>query len=280
MGCGAANTDGKTEGMRTTLSANQISSYRDAGFLVYRDLLDAGEVAELKAGVLDAIATMGKRRIAGEGADLMEGDAYYDRVYTQRLNLWRISDVVRGYLHDAGLGRMLCDLEGIDALRVWHDQALIKEPFANPTNLHLDVPYWSFHSRHAITIWIALEDATPENGCLCFLPGSHKLAQYENVNPAEEFGALTTVYPAMRTISPHVAAMKAGDCSFHNGLTAHGASVNMTTGRRIAMTCAYMPDGSSFNGTQNVLPDRYFESLEPGDLLDDDEFNPLVFARP
>lgn len=265
--------------MRTSLGADQIASYREAGFLVYRDLLDAGEVAELKAGVLDAIATMGKRRIAGDGADLMEGDAYYDRVYTQRLNLWRISEVVRSYLHRADLGRMLSDLEGIDALRVWHDQALIKEPFANPTNLHLDVPYWSFHSRHAITIWIALEDATPENGCLCFLPGSHRLAAYDNVNPAEEFGALTTVYPEMRAINPHVAPMNAGDCSFHNGLTAHGAGVNMTTGRRIAMTCAYMPDGSTFNGTQNVLPDRYFESLTLSSPLQDDAFNPLVFVR-
>lgn len=262
--------------MLTEISDEQIASYRDDGFTVLRGFLNADEVAELRQSMLDAIATMGKSRIAGPGAKLVEGDAYFDRVYTQRLNLWRINDVVRRYLHDPALGRLLCRLEGVEAMRVWHDQALIKEPFANPTTLHLDDPYWSFYSRHAISIWIALEDATPENGCLCFIPGSHKIASTGNVGQSEEFGSLLLLYPEMRTIRPVVAPMKAGDCSFHNGLTAHGAGVNMTIDRRIAMTCAYMPDGSSFNGIQNVLPDSYFSSLKVGDLLDSADFNPLV----
>lgn len=262
--------------MLTEMSDAQIASYRDDGFTVLHGFLNGEEVAELKQAMLDAIATMGKSRIAGPGAKLVEGDAYFDRVYTQRLNLWRINDVVKRYLHNPDLGRLLCRLEGIDAIRVWHDQALIKEPFANPTTLHLDDPYWSFYSRHAISIWIALEDATPENGCLCFLPGSHKMASTENVGQSEEFGSLLLLYPEMRKIRPVVAPMKAGDCSFHNGLTAHGAGVNMTIDRRIAMTCAYMPDGSSFNGIQNVLPDDYFNSLKVGDPLNSADFNPLI----
>ena len=40
---------------------------------------------------------------------------------------------------------------------------------------HLDVPYWSFTSLHAISVWIALDDATLENGCMYFMPGSHKV---------------------------------------------------------------------------------------------------------
>jgi len=262
--------------MLTEMSDAQIASYRDDGFTVLRGFLNGEEVAELKQAMLDAIATMGKSRIAGPGAELIEGDAYFDRVYTQRLNLWRINDVVKRYLHNPALGRLLCRLEGIDAIRVWHDQALIKEPFANPTTLHLDDPYWSFYSRHAISIWIALEDATPENGCLCFLPGSHKMASTDNVGQSEEFGSLLLLYPEMRKIRPVVAPMKAGDCSFHNGLTAHGAGVNMTIDRRIAMTCAYMPDGSTFNGIQNVLPDDYFNSLKVGDPLNRADFNPLI----
>lgn len=45
------------------------------------------------------------------------------------------------------------------------------------------------------------------------------------------------------------------------------------------MTCAYMPDGSVFNGQQNVLPPGYFASLSPGDVLDREEHNPLVYRR-
>jgi hypothetical protein len=51
----------------------------------------------------------------------------------------------------------------------------------------------------------------------------------------------------------------------------------MTPRSRRAMTCAYMPDGSTFNGQQNVLPESYFSSLTLGDVLDNDEQNPLIY---
>ena len=73
--------------------------------------------------------------------------------------------------------------------------------------------------------------------------------------------------------------MKAGDCSFHNALLPHGAGANMTPGRRRAMTCAYMPDGEIFNGQKNVLPDAYIQELNVGDLLENDEFNPLIYHK-
>jgi ectoine hydroxylase-related dioxygenase (phytanoyl-CoA dioxygenase family) len=71
--------------------------------------------------------------------------------------------------------------------------------------------------------------------------------------------------------------MKAGSCSFHSGLTAHGAGANMTPGFRRAMTCAYMPDGSTFNGRQNILTDEQISRLKIGDVLEDDAQNPLIY---
>ena len=63
------------------------------------------------------------------------------------------------------------------------------------------------------------------------------------------------------------AEMKAGSCSFHNGLIAHGAGANMTPGWRRAMTCGFMPDGCTFNGKQNILTDEQFASYQIGDVL-------------
>jgi ectoine hydroxylase-related dioxygenase (phytanoyl-CoA dioxygenase family) len=60
------------------------------------------------------------------------------------------------------------------------------------------------------------------------------------------------VYPQLITMSTVSAPMKAGSCSFHNGLTVHGANANMTNGFRRAMTCAYTPE-ESFNGEPNIL---------------------------
>jgi len=105
------------------------------------------------------------------------------------------------------------------------------------------------------------------------------MARFDNVGIGENLGDLFKVYPEMAGIDPLPFPMKPGDCSFHNGLTAHGAGANMTRGRRIAMTCAYMPDGSTFNGTKNILPDHYFNSLKAGDVLNNDAFNPIVHRR-
>jgi ectoine hydroxylase-related dioxygenase (phytanoyl-CoA dioxygenase family) len=263
--------------VRTELSADEIERYRRDGFLKYSNFLSQAEVDELKAAMLGAISSMGRRKVAGDGADFQEGDAFYDRVFTQRLNLWRIDDVVRSYIARPELGRMLCELEGVEGVRVWHDQGLIKEPYANPTAFHIDVPYWSFFSRQAISIWIALEDATPSNGCLCFVPGSHRITSGENAKIGENFGDLMRIYPALQDIDPVMVPMRAGDCSFHNALTAHAAGPNMTRGRRVAMSCAYMPQGCTFNGRQSILSERYAASLSAGDVLDDDGQNPLVY---
>lgn len=265
--------------MKTTLTAQQIKSYQKDGFVAHRGFLSADEVAELKAAVLETVVTMGKKKVADGGAEMEEGENFYDKVFTQRLNLSRLNATVQRYMLSPGLGRLLCQLAGVSGMRVWHDQALIKEPFANPTAWHLDNPYWSFYSRDSISIWIALEDATLENGCMWFIPGTHKLATFDNCAIGANMGDLFRIYPKMAKIDSVAVPMKAGDCSFHNGLTAHGAGANMTRRRRIAMACAYMPAGSVFNGQRNILPKAYFESLKKGDVLANDDWNPLVYAN-
>lgn len=265
--------------MKTQLTAEQIANYQRDGFVAQRGFLNGDEVAELKAAVLECVTRLGKRKVAGGGADLVEGDDFYDRVFTQRLNLWRISPIVKRFMLNPELGKMLCALEGVDGFRVWHDQTLIKEPFGNPTAWHLDTPYWSFTSRNALSIWIALEDATLENGCMWFIPGTHKLADFRNSGIGANMADLFKIYPDMAKIDPVSVPMKAGDCSFHNGLVAHGAGANMTRGRRIAMTCGYMPIGSPFNGQRNILPEDYFNSLKVGDIMVNDDWNPVVWAK-
>lgn len=271
--------NGRLTSMKTDLTQAQIDQYRRDGFIHIPGFLNADEVAELRQGVLEAVEQMGRHKLAGvEGDDAREdGDDYYDRVFTQRLNLWRINDTVKRYMVDPELGRMLCQFEGIDGVRVWHDQALIKEPFGNPTAWHLDNPFWSFSSRHALSIWIALEPATLANGCMWFVPGSHKLARFDNKGIDADMAGLFRIYPQMAEIDPLGVPMEPGDCSFHNGLTAHGAGANMTRSRRIAMTCAYMPEGATYNGRANILPEAYRQTLTEGEVLENNQLNPKVY---
>ncbi len=265
--------------MKTQVNDSMIRDYQKDGFVMVEDFLGPDELHSLRAAVDDAVARMGNKKVAGGKVNWESGDSYYDKVFTQRLNLWKISPVVRDFMLHPGLGEMMCALAGVDGYRVWHDQALIKEPFGNPTAWHLDNPYWSFHSRDAISIWIALDDATLQNGCLYFIPGSHRLARFDNVGIGQNLGDLFKVYPEFARTQPVAAPMRAGSCSFHNGLCAHGAGANMTPGRRRAMTCAYMPEGATFNGQANILPPDYLATLKTGDTLGNDEENPVVFSR-
>ena len=105
-----------------------------------------------------------------------QGNAgYYASVFTQCLQLHMSDEGMSELMVDPSIGKMAAELAGVQGIRIWHDQALIKEPWANPTGFHLDNPYWSFddsHSPHGgtLSLWVALDDATLDNGCLLFVP--------------------------------------------------------------------------------------------------------------
>ena len=264
--------------MNSQISAEQIAFYRENGFVAIDDFLDAEELETWRAHVGEAVTNRGKRKLAD--GSRMEEDNYYARVFAQRINLWTDHAGMRELMLDSRLGEMAARLAGVDGIRIWHDQALIKPPWGNPTAWHLDNPYWSFYSRDAISIWVALDDVTRDNGCLYFLPGSHLSATYDNVGIGSNISDLFNAYPQWIEREAAAVEMKAGGCSFHNGLVAHGAGANMTPYHRRAMTCAYMPDGSAFNGQRNILPLELYESYQLGDVIDNDAQTPLIYRQP
>jgi phytanoyl-CoA hydroxylase len=269
--------------MKHQLTDEQINSYRTNGYLVIEDFLSADELEAWRLALKEALVKRGGDKLPGRKEVYGKGDnedkSYFDNVFDQLLNLWQDNDNMREIMLDERLGMMAATLAGVDGVRIWHDQALIKRPWANPTSWHLDTPYWSFSDRRALSIWVALDDATLENGCLFFIPGSHQKTTFENPGIGKNMGAIFDVYPQFKNTPSVAAVMKAGSCSFHNGLTIHGAHANMTPGYRRAMTCAYMPDGNTFNGTQNILSDEQVAQLKVGDLLNDETQNPLIYSK-
>lgn len=271
--------------MNHQLSDAQIKSYRENGFVVIEDFLNADELVEWREAVTEAVRERNGRKFAnqdiktGEDDGINEDAAYFGKVFDQLINLWQTNERVKKLMFDPRIGEMAAKLSGADGIRIWHDQALIKKPWGNPTALHLDTPFWSFSDRRALSIWVALDDATLENGCLFFIPKTHHQTTFENPGITKNMDAIFNFYPAFRSMPATAAPMKAGSCSFHNGLCIHGAHANMTPGLRRAMTCAYMPDGATFNGEQNVLTDAQVARLAVGDVLDDEAQNPLIYKR-
>lgn len=271
--------------MKTILTHQQIQSYQQDGFLLIEDFLGDEELTFWRQAVTEAIDERNGQKMPGSDIKVGEDDGinedsdYYNKVFDQMLNLWVTNDKVKQLMVNKELGRMVAQLANWNGTRIWHDQALIKRPWANPTSWHLDTPFWSFSDRRALSIWVALDDATYQNGCLYFIPGSNGETTFENPGIGKNMDAVFEYYPQFKNKKSVAVPMKAGSCSFHNGLTIHGAGANMTNGFRRAMTCAYMPDGAVFNGIKNILSDEQVAQLKVGDLLNDDAQNPLIYKK-
>ncbi|WP_018625948.1 phytanoyl-CoA dioxygenase family protein [Niabella aurantiaca] len=271
--------------MKYALTPRHIADYQENGFVVIDDFLAPDELEYWRSAVAEAVEERNGQKMPGKSVKIGEDDGinkdadYFNNVFDQLLNLWQTNDKIKGLMLDEQIGKMAADLAGVDGIRIWHDQALIKRPWANPTAWHLDTPFWSFYDRRALSIWVALDDATLENGCLFFIPGSYRETAFENPGIGKNMIEVFNAYPQFRQTQSVAATMKAGSCSFHNGLTIHGANANMTPGFRRAMTCAYMPDGNVFNGQANILPDDYLQRIKVGDPLNDDAQNPLIYKR-
>lgn len=263
--------------MKYKITQAQKDFYRAHGYIAIEDFLDDKELETWRQVTDDA---MRQRLIERNGlTNQNDPDQYYSQVFVQCVRLADTHEGMAKLMLDERLGEAAGELAGVDGIRIWHDQALIKPPYGNPTAWHLDNPYWSFYSRDAISIWVALDRATLANGCMWYLPGTHLLARYDNVGIGENMADLFRVYPEWREIEAVPVPVAAGSAVFHNGLIAHGAGANMTPRPRRAMTCAYMPDGCIFNGQRNVLREDYFNALQIGDVLDDPRQVPLIWKR-
>ncbi len=190
--------------MKVTLTKQQIQTFQQEGFLLVEDFLNPEELAFWQTSVTEAIKERAGQKMPGSDVKLGEDDGinedsdYYNKVFDQMLNLWQTNNKVKQMMTNEPLGKMLAQLADWDGTRIWHDQALIKRPWANPTSWHLDTPFWSFSDRRALSIWVALDDATYQNGCLYFIPGSNQETTFENPGIGKNMDAIFDFYPQFK----------------------------------------------------------------------------------
>lgn len=204
---------------------------------------------------------------------------FYANVFTQCLRLSDSHVATARLVQEPRLGKLAATLAGVDGVRIWHDQALFKPPYGNQTTWHMDCPYWAFHTRKSVSMWIPLDDATYANGCLWYLPGTHKLATYDLVPISESMRDVFEAYPDWMQIEAKPAIVPAGGLVVHNSMIAHSAGPNLTPRLRRAMTIAFFPDGLTYNGNYDTLPADYYQNLQVGDPLDEDRYVPLTWRQ-
>ena len=108
--------------MRSSFSHQEIEQYRTSGFLTVPDFLGADELDEWR-GIVDAAVAGSHRELTGKNSE---------KAFTQRMHLRRESEALAGLVLDPRIGSLVAELEGLDEVRLYLDQALIKEPYGAP----------------------------------------------------------------------------------------------------------------------------------------------------
>ena len=98
------------------------------------------------------------------------------------MNLWEDDAEVAPLTFHPRLGQAAAELLEVDAVRLWHDQALYKEAGGRETDAHQDHPYWPIAETASVTAWIPLVGSTLASGAMGYVPGSHLIGMRKFVN--------------------------------------------------------------------------------------------------
>lgn len=231
------------------LTSQQVKFYRDHGYLQLPHMLSSAEVARLGAA-LDRVVQRGRARILAEEREHADE---FKQVFQQLVNLWVDQPEVRPFTFDKRLADIARQLAECRAVTLHHDQALIKPggERSRATNWHQDAPYYPMQQSDALSAWIAVDDVSTENGCMQFLPGSHRLGPLRPVS-FDVKGASIIDELAKQGITlnakPVAMAMAAGGVTFHHCCLFHYAGPNRTEQPRRALTIIYAPDHVTYDG--------------------------------
>lgn len=159
----------------------------------------------------------------------------------------------RGFLRfaqDGGILDMVAQLVGND-IALWN-MSFFAKPAGNGkrTPWHQDGEYWPIRPLATCTAWLAVDDSTPENGCLRVIRGSHKaraLKAHHTVSAGDV--TLTQELDAAEFDEADAVdiVLKAGQLSLHDVYLLHGSEANTSRHPRRGMTMRFMPTSSVFD---------------------------------
>jgi len=187
---------------------------------------------------------------------------------------------VKTFVFDKHFAQTAADLLGVDKVRLYHDQALFKEPGGGHTPWHQDQFYWPLDTKKMITMWMPLVEIDEEMGLVRFAAGSHHDGPVGGVEISDESEALYTRYLTERSFSIQAPSqMEAGDATFHLGWTIHSAEANRSDRMREVMTIIYFADGARITEPESKYQQAdlaaWFPGQRPGEVAGS-ELNPMM----
>lgn len=257
------------------LDPSQVEAFRNNGHTLVEGVLKPEEVPVFRDVINTAAYAYNTEKRA-----LNERDTY-GKAFLQIMNLWEVDEKVRLFTFAKRFAKIAADLLGVAHVRLYHDQALYKEPGGGFTPWHQDQYYWPLSTDNTVTMWMPLIDITEDMGMLTFASGSQKEGFIGNLAISDE--SETAIdrlikeknYPVTRPKT-----MNAGDATWHYGWTLHSAPGNLSGITREVMTIIYYADGATVTAPKNEHQEndrnRWLNSILPGQAAAS-ELNPLLY---
>jgi non-haem Fe2+, alpha-ketoglutarate-dependent halogenase len=209
------------------LTPEQIASFNRDGYLAGIRVFKEEETLSIRRYFDELLA----RTLAAGG------DSY--SISTAHLRYGRVYDM----LTDPRIVARIKDLLG-DNLIGWGSHFFCKMPGdGKRVSWHQDASYWPLTPSMAVTAWLAIDDATTENACMRYIPGSHHLGHLTYTLSENDEGNVLNqkVVGAEALGAPVNVELRAGEISIHSDLLLHGSEANQSTKRRCGLTLRYCP---------------------------------------
>lgn len=256
------------------ISPEQTEAFRGEGHTLIKGVLRPDEVGTYREAINDAAY-----RYNTEKRALQERDTY-GKAFLQIMNLWEVDEKVKKFTLAKRFAKIAADLLGVEHVRIYHDQALYKEPGGGFTPWHQDQYYWPLDTNNTVTMWMPLIDIDVDMGMLTFASRSHNAGFVENIAISDESEALLEKFIKDKGFEVSRAkTMNAGDATWHYGWTLHSAPGNNSGVTREVMTVIYFADGAHVTEPQNKHQENdrntWLGGLKPGEKAAS-QHNPLV----
>lgn len=153
-----------------------------------------------------------------------------------------------------------------DDLALFASHYISKPPFAGRAVLwHQDAAYWPLEPMEVVTLWLAVDESTPENGCVRVIPGSHKESVHglrNNTEVANVLGSESDVEVDESKAADLVLAP--GDVEVHHPNIMHGSNANTSPKRRCGLTIRYIPTTTKITADEQPYPSAFHLRGDPG----------------
>lgn len=193
------------------------------------------------------------------------------------LGAWRITPGFHDLLWNPAFLMPAAQLLG-GAVRFWHDQLFCKPAHhGGVVAWHQDYSYWTRTQPMAhLSCWIALDDSTPENGCVHYVPGSHRWNLLPITGLANDMHAIESVLTEEQKsqFTPVPIELRAGECSFHHPLMVHGSYENRSNRQRRGAVINVFRHGVCSASNAQLL--EGVPSIPAGEKMDG-QFFPMLF---